>query len=933
MSFGLLCCLNAFLELFTILPLKLAVASFSIALSLLRFPSTTIPSSRKKHLLYTAYNPLVQASLTLVAIVALASIDTSKIYHDIRRQSAIKLYVMIGVLDVVDKLVATVGIDLLKFLFNLQFSIDVASNNSKLLFFAKFTVAFALSAVYLIAHATCLIYQTVSLNVAVNSYSNALFTLLLSSQFSEIKSTVFKKFDREGLFQNACADLTERFQLLTYLFLIGLRNLVEFDINEGLVPNSFASFPKISISNNYGNVFNVISFLHLDLDLAWLKVLINPTLIVIGSELLVDWIKHSYIAKYNKFKPSIYERFVNVLSNDFLESVSSVSSANSVIPHYMNHDEYQIKNHKRNTPGSVCAASALDHKDGKNPTICSSRNNSACATPNDNYNSYTTDKIAENDNTDINHVRNSSKNGEKHRTEGKNKAKSHNGSSTSGSSTSGGYYGLSIEEITYNKINSNKNLSVRIGVPMLALNLVVIKMSWPSVVHFLFKKASSGNYDNDDNINHNNFFLWLPSLDTISIIILTLLMFILLLILKLAVSLILLKWSNKRKLKFLKNWKRYEERLLNEGIIKEKISTNDKNNTKYKSKNYQLQNEKQDLDHGQSQNVQMAGIKTLNSIVNPFDPILTTSSPSSSPTPPSRSINAAEYSNTNTNDISSVRNLANDEQTFPYLSTPPLDLYSPDSPAAISVATTIAAGGGDGNDACGPTAADLAYSTDVVGLSPLDPENFKFGSGSTNAYSSSGKENSNSNHSGNFDNTSIYNQSQNHGHHVNGDSDAYISPDVNTVHNSNSINTANIAGDMNHGNNSTTTTRKIDSKTKMVPNKTVANRLYNITDILHNDYEPGHFSIVGLGTLDIEDVEMLYDDIDDDANSNNNNDGLTLAAGGSGKKNKKKSIDQYRVKNDIKLVTENSGGNGEDVLNSGGLDKVVRYKMSSKRIW
>lgn len=50
-----------------------------------------------------------------------------------------------------------------------------------------------------------MIYQMISLNVAVNSYDNALLTLLVSNQFVEIKGSVFKKFEKDSLFQITCA--------------------------------------------------------------------------------------------------------------------------------------------------------------------------------------------------------------------------------------------------------------------------------------------------------------------------------------------------------------------------------------------------------------------------------------------------------------------------------------------------------------------------------------------------------------------------------------------------------------------------------------------------------------------------------------------------------------------------------------------------------
>jgi hypothetical protein len=50
-----------------------------------------------------------------------------------------------------------------------------------------------------------MVYQLIALNVAVNSYDHALLTLLVSNQFVEIKGSVFKKFEKDNLFQITCA--------------------------------------------------------------------------------------------------------------------------------------------------------------------------------------------------------------------------------------------------------------------------------------------------------------------------------------------------------------------------------------------------------------------------------------------------------------------------------------------------------------------------------------------------------------------------------------------------------------------------------------------------------------------------------------------------------------------------------------------------------
>lgn len=72
--------------------------------------------------------------------------------------------------------------------------------------FIKLTFSFSLQILSsTVAHTLVLFYQLVSLNVAINSYDHSLITLLISNQFVEIKGSVFKKFEKENLFQMSCA--------------------------------------------------------------------------------------------------------------------------------------------------------------------------------------------------------------------------------------------------------------------------------------------------------------------------------------------------------------------------------------------------------------------------------------------------------------------------------------------------------------------------------------------------------------------------------------------------------------------------------------------------------------------------------------------------------------------------------------------------------
>lgn len=99
-----------------------------------------------------------------------------------------------------------------------------------------------------VAHTLVMIYQMICLNVAVNSYDHALLSLLVSNQFVEIKGSVFKKFEKDNLFQITCADIVERFTLTLMLVMVAFRNLIElsgsaFNFSEGsALPKSFGWF-------------------------------------------------------------------------------------------------------------------------------------------------------------------------------------------------------------------------------------------------------------------------------------------------------------------------------------------------------------------------------------------------------------------------------------------------------------------------------------------------------------------------------------------------------------------------------------------------------------------------------------------------------------------------------------------------------------------
>ena len=207
--------------------------------------------------------------------------------------------------QVCDRLFSAIGQDVLECLFSKEALERKPDGRSKVL--RPFWL-FILALLYNLVHSTALFYQVITLNVAVNSYSNALLTLLMSNQFVEIKSTVFKKFEKENLFQLTCADVVERFQLWLMLTIIAARNIIE---TGGLSPQG--STEPVSATPLQSSFLSK-SFTLLP---TWTGMIMGPFLLVLGSEMLVDWVKHAYITKFNLTKPAVYGRFLDILAKDY----------------------------------------------------------------------------------------------------------------------------------------------------------------------------------------------------------------------------------------------------------------------------------------------------------------------------------------------------------------------------------------------------------------------------------------------------------------------------------------------------------------------------------------------------------------------------------------------------------------------------------------
>ena len=154
----------------------------------------------------------LRAVLIAAVSLLLLKIDTSHTYHSVRNQAMLKLYVIFNLLEVFDKLCASFGQDILESLFE--------SAQRPRRWRGGLAFDFLISMVYIVLHTMVLFYHAVALNIALNSHNNILITLLISNNFVELKGNVFKKCERENLFQVACSDIVERFQVSVYVSIV-----------------------------------------------------------------------------------------------------------------------------------------------------------------------------------------------------------------------------------------------------------------------------------------------------------------------------------------------------------------------------------------------------------------------------------------------------------------------------------------------------------------------------------------------------------------------------------------------------------------------------------------------------------------------------------------------------------------------------------------
>uniref|UniRef100_A0AAY5EP12 Transmembrane anterior posterior transformation 1a n=1 Tax=Electrophorus electricus TaxID=8005 RepID=A0AAY5EP12_ELEEL len=274
MLFGFFLCLDAFLYVFTLLPLRTLLA----LLRLLTVPCCGLGSSR--FLQPAQVCDLLKGLIMVLCCSMMHYIDYAMMYHLIRGQSIIKLYIIYNMLEVADRLFSSFGQDILDALYW-----TATEPKSRKRAHIGVIPHFIMAVFYVFLHAILIMVQASTLNVAFNSHNKSLLTIMMSNNFVEIKGSVFKKFEKNNLFQMSNSDIKERFTNYALLLIVCLRNMEQFSWNP---------------------------------DHLW--VLLPDAFMVVTSEVTVDIVKHAFITKFNDITADVYREYKASLAFELVSS-------------------------------------------------------------------------------------------------------------------------------------------------------------------------------------------------------------------------------------------------------------------------------------------------------------------------------------------------------------------------------------------------------------------------------------------------------------------------------------------------------------------------------------------------------------------------------------------------------------------------------------
>ncbi|XP_019887678.1 protein TAPT1 homolog isoform X2 [Ooceraea biroi] len=287
MSYGFLQCADSFLFVYTFLPLRFAMALWAVITRPLRHclrSGKVRTKNAEKYLSPAEVCDLLKGVVVVGCWAATWKVDTSMMYHLVKSQSVIKLYIFYNMLEVGDRLFSAFGQDTIDALLWTATEPRTRSRSTRAKHLGTLPhLFFALA--YVLLHSILVLFQATTLNVAINSSNKALLTIMMSNNFVELKGSVFKKFDKNNLFQLSCADVRERFHLTMLLLAVTLQTMKEY---------------------------------------AWhsdrLAVLLPDCIMLLFAEVLVDWVKHAFITRFNELPSTVYRDYTVSLAYDMAQT-------------------------------------------------------------------------------------------------------------------------------------------------------------------------------------------------------------------------------------------------------------------------------------------------------------------------------------------------------------------------------------------------------------------------------------------------------------------------------------------------------------------------------------------------------------------------------------------------------------------------------------
>ncbi|XP_022734102.1 protein POLLEN DEFECTIVE IN GUIDANCE 1-like isoform X1 [Durio zibethinus] len=277
---GFFVCFDSFLSLLTIMPTRILITLWRLL--------TTRQFKRPSAAELCDFGCF---AVLACGVILLERTDISLIYHMIRGQGTIKLYVVYNILEIFDKLCQSFGGDVLETLFNSAEGLANCSQEKMRFWIRRFVSDQALAMAFSILHSFILLAQAITLSTCIVAHNNALFALLVSNNFAEIKSNVFKRFSKDNIHRLVYSDSVERFHISAFLLFVLAQNILE------------AEGP-------------------------WFKSFLLNALVVFFCETLIDIIKHSFLAKFNDMKPIAYSEFLEDLCKQTLNIQTQDSKKN-----------------------------------------------------------------------------------------------------------------------------------------------------------------------------------------------------------------------------------------------------------------------------------------------------------------------------------------------------------------------------------------------------------------------------------------------------------------------------------------------------------------------------------------------------------------------------------------------------------------------------